>query len=107
MALVALWGIYEGVLSQHSVVNLYKFRQERNELKQQLAEAEAKRDDLKRRLELLETDSFEVERLARETMGLAREGEIIYRYDEPSPEGLGDAPLTPPIVDEAEESPDQ
>lgn len=107
MAIVALWAIYEGVLSQHSLLNLYKFRQERNQLKQQLAEAQAKRDDLKRRIELLETDSFEIERLARENLGFAKKGEIIYRYEEPAPEDPEEVPLTPPIVDEGEEKPDQ
>jgi len=102
LVLLAVWAVYEGFLSGHSVLNLYRFKQERNELRRQLAEAEARRDELKRRLELLETDPFTLEKLAREEMGLARPGEIVYRYEEPAAESKPQGPLTPPIVDEAQ-----
>lgn len=107
LAIVALWIVYEGILSQHSIVNLYKFRQERNQLKQELAAAEARRDSVKKQLEMLESDDFIIEKLAREKLGLAREGEIIYRYEQPAPEGLEEAPLAPPIVDEGDEEPER
>jgi cell division protein FtsB len=103
IAFVALWIVYEGLLSQHSVLNLYKFGQERDQLKQELAAAEAKRDSLKKQIGLLQSDDFTMEKLAREKMGLAREGEIIYRYEDAAPEDLGESPLNPPIVDEGEE----
>jgi len=104
LAIVALWIVYEGLLSQHSVLNLYKFKQERDQREKALAAAEAKRDSLKLQLQLLESDDFTMEKLAREKMGWAREGEIIYRYEESDPETTGEAPLTPPIIDEGEEA---
>jgi cell division protein FtsB len=108
LALILLWIVYEGLLSQHSVVNLYKFRQERDRLAQELAAAEAKRDSLKTQVGLLESDKFTIEKLAREKMGLAKEGEIIYRYEEPATESSEETPLTPPIVDEGDqEKPDE
>ncbi len=96
------WTLYEGVLSQHSVVNLYKFRQERNRLREELTQAEARRDALRQRLELIETDSFAQEKLARESLWLVKEGEILYRYEDPAPREGGEAPLMPPILDEGE-----
>jgi len=107
LGLVALWIVYEGLISTHSVVNLYKFGQERDQLKQDLAAAEARRDSLKTQLDRLESDDFIIEKLAREKLGLAREGEIIYRYEQQVPDGLDEAPLTPPIFDEGEEPPEQ
>jgi cell division protein FtsB len=102
IVIVLAWIVYEGALSQHSVVNLYKFKKEKSQLEQELATAEAKRDSLKRQIELIESDDFTIEKLAREKMGLAKEGEIIYRYEEPAEEESEEAPLTPPIVDEGD-----
>lgn len=102
--MIALWAVYEGLLSQHSVLNLWKFRQQRDELRQELAEAEARRDDLKEKIALIENDEFALEKLAREKLGFVKEGEILYKYEDPVIEEGGEAPITPEIVDEDEES---
>jgi cell division protein FtsB len=96
---IAAWALYEGLISQHSAINLVKFEHEREGLRQELADAQAKRDELRRKIDLIEHDDFTIEKLAREKMGLVREGEILYRYEDP-PETDSEAPLTPPIVDE-------
>jgi cell division protein FtsB len=101
---IAAWAVYEGLISQHSVINLVKFEREREGLRQELADAQAKRDELRSKIDLIESDEFTIEKLAREKMGLVREGEILYRYEDP-PETDAEAPLTPPIVDEGETAP--
>jgi cell division protein FtsB len=101
---IAAWAVYEGLISQHSVINLVKFERERDGLRQELADARAKRDDLRMKIDLIDRDEFTIEKLAREKMGLVREGEILYRYEEPPESGV-EAPLTPPIVDEGGRTP--
>lgn len=101
--MIALWAVYEGLVSHHSVLNLWKFRQQRDELRQELAEAEARRDDLKEKIALIENDEFALEKLAREQLGFVKEGEILYKYEDPVIEEGGEAPITPEIVDEDEE----
>ncbi len=104
LVLIALWAVYEGLISQHSVINLVRFERQREGLRQDLADAQARRDDLRKKIDVIESDEFEIEKLAREKMGLVREGEILYRYEEP-PESGAEAPLTPSIVDEGEAAP--
>ena len=100
--MIALWAVYEGVLSNHSLLNLWEYRQQTDDLRQQLAEAEARRDELRERIELIETDEFELEKLAREKLGFVKEGEILYKYEDPPLDKTGEAPITPEIVEEDE-----
>ncbi len=67
--------------------NMWKLRKQRAELQAELKELESRNRDLTGELELLggdaETDErtrFELERLAREEHGMAREDELIYRF---------------------------
>ena len=67
--------------------NMWKLREQKAQLQADLKELEDRKRDLTGELELLEGDSetdertrFELERLAREEHGLAREDELIYRF---------------------------
>ena len=67
--------------------NMWKLRNQRAELQAELKELESRNRDLTGELELLGGDAeadertrFELERLAREEHGMAREDELIYRF---------------------------
>ena len=67
--------------------NMWKLREQKAELEAELRVLESRKRDLTNELELLEGDSesdertrFELERLAREEHGMAREDELIYRF---------------------------
>jgi len=99
---VVAWALFEGLLSQHSFIKLSSFRQQTEELRQQVAQAEAERADFKEKLRRLETDPYFLEKLAREKLGLVKEGEILYRYEEPAEEAENRGPVRTPIIDEGE-----
>ncbi len=67
--------------------NMWKLREQKDQLQAELKELESRKRELTGELELLEGDSesdertrFELERLAREEHGMAREDELIYRF---------------------------
>ena len=69
--------------------NMWKLREQRAGLQAELKELESRNRDLTGELELLGGDAeadertrFELERLAREEHGMAREDELIYRFPE-------------------------
>jgi cell division protein FtsB len=99
---VIAWALFEGLLSQHSLIKLREFRHRRDDLQQQVAQAENQRAEYKKSLERLENDPYFVEKLARERLGLVKEGEIVYRFEEPPPQSSDQGPVRTPIVDEKE-----
>lgn len=67
--------------------NMWKLGKQRSGLQAELKELESRKQDLTGELELLGGDAeadertrFELERLAREEHGMAREDELIYRF---------------------------
>lgn len=72
---------------KYSWNNIVKLRKQKHQLQSELKKLEFQKRDLTKKFELLEGDSetdertrFELERLAREEHGMAREDELIYRF---------------------------
>jgi len=61
---------------------LQDLRQKNRDLEKRIDELQLENLTLKEKQELLENDPYYLEKVAREKMGVAREGEIIYRIDE-------------------------
>ncbi len=62
-----------------SYTKLEELRQRNFDLKRKMLELEAKHEELLREKRRLEDDPEYLEHVAREKMGLGREGEVIYR----------------------------
>ena len=61
---------------------LQNLRQKNRELEAKIEELKQENLALKEKEQLLKTDPFYLEKVAREKMGVAREGEVIYRIAE-------------------------
>ncbi|MGH9324952.1 MAG: FtsB family cell division protein [Vicinamibacteria bacterium] len=75
-ALNALFG-------DRGVLGLLKAREEHDTLLRQVQDLEAANERLSEEIRALRTDPLVVERLARETLGMAREGEIVLTVRQP------------------------
>ncbi|MGB9771898.1 MAG: FtsB family cell division protein [Candidatus Kapaibacteriota bacterium] len=75
--LVAL-GVYHLVFSNFGFLNKRKLEKEKKELLNEIKNELNIRDSLENRIKMLETDSLEIEKVAREKYGLVKEGEEIY-----------------------------
>jgi cell division protein FtsB len=62
---------------ERGVLALMKAREEHDALAREVAELEAANDALSAEIRALKSDPLVVERLAREVLGMAREGEIV------------------------------
>ena len=83
-ALIGL-SVYFGLFGgEYSVFEVRRVRAENLELEQRLTEVKWANDSLRTWAEALETDSWTIERLARERYGMIREGEILYRIAAPA-----------------------
>ncbi len=72
------WVGYILFFSNYGFVRKWQLEKERKELLNQIREEIRRRDSLEQRIKLLETDTLEIERIAREIYGLVKEGEEIY-----------------------------
>lgn len=84
---------------------MWELEQRRSELEMTVSELEAQRMDLTSELRILKKDPasdtqlrMNIERKAREEFGMARDGEMVFRFKEDGPEqidGAGKNPLAP------------
>jgi len=86
VAIVAAFG-YLFIGGTYGWYNLWKLREQRDQLQVELQSVEEQKRDLTYDLELLQGDvdideraRFELERVAREKHGMARNDELIYRF---------------------------
>ena len=61
---------------------LQDLKQKNRELETSIQELQKENVSLKEKKELLESDPFYLEKVAREKMGVTREGEVIYKITE-------------------------
>ena len=71
-------GILAAFVGRGGYFDLSRHRDQRQEARQQLAEQQARNDDLQRTIELLEHDPAAKERIAREELGMASPGEVQF-----------------------------
>ena len=68
------------------VVHIQRLRERRRELQAEIERLEQQNVQLRKESALLKEDSLYIERVARKKLGVARPGEVIYRFgDETSP----------------------
>jgi cell division protein FtsB len=71
----------------YGLLNILRLREERRVLQTQIRELEGARDSLKLLITKLKYDKKEIERVARETYGMARPGEQIIKFVDPQDTG--------------------
>lgn len=75
------------IFGSGGVVDLNRLRSERDHLAEALFVRIRENARLVRRIEALRTSDRELERLARQELGLVRENEIVYRFDDGRADG--------------------
>ncbi len=71
------------IFGEMGVVKYYRMKAQYNALTQEIAELKQNNVRLRAEVQALKTDPAYVERIARDKLGLARKGEIVYYYGEP------------------------
>ena len=74
--------VYLFVFSKYGYLRMRELQEENNDLEGRVADVERKNEELETEIGRLEDDMEAVERLAREELGLVKEGETIYRFIE-------------------------
>lgn len=82
--------IIQDVLGTHGVLAMHHSQKQATELHNQIKQLDQENRKLQGRVERLKTDPAAIERIAREEMGLARPGEMIF----PLPPRPGDSQST-------------
>ena len=70
------------VLFLPQILQIQQLRERRRELQKEITRLEQENSQLQQESKLLKDDSLYIERVARKKMGVAREGEVIYRFDD-------------------------
>ena len=64
------------------VAHVYALYQENEKIKSNIQELESKNEGLRKKIELLQNDSSYIEKMAREELGMIKQSEKIYRFEE-------------------------
>lgn len=84
-----------GTVGARSWRDLDRSRDRQTELQEKIEETEARIDALDRRIRRLRSDPLLVERLAREELGLVRDGDVVFLLPREAPRPRTDPPLPP------------
>jgi cell division protein FtsB len=92
LALVAL-GVHD-IFGEHGFIAMRRTAREIDEMRDEISKLDAENKTLADQVGALKSDPRMIERIAREEMGLARPGEMIFKVPaDPAPSGsAGDAP---------------
>ena len=69
------------VLFLPQLLQIQQLRERRRELRKEIERLEKENSQLRQETKLLRDDPLYIERVARKKLGVAREGEVIYRFD--------------------------
>ena len=98
----AVWlfclAIFVFVIFLPSYTRMQDLRQKNAEYAAEIADLKRQHTKLKREKMLLEKDPIYLEKVAREKMGLIREGEVVYRLNNPPVNAV--SPKTPALATE-------
>lgn len=75
--------VLNSLFGERGILGLWKARAEYQRLLREVEALEAENDTLSSRIHALRSDPLVVERLARETLGMAREGEVVLTIRHP------------------------
>jgi cell division protein FtsL len=81
--LLVLYFIVTRVVGEMGVVKYYRMRAQRTALTEEISKLKQDNARLRKEVSSLKNDSSYIERVARDKLGLARPGEIVYYYGEP------------------------
>ena len=82
--------IYLAVWGDRGLIHLARLGEEQRHLEKQVRQLLSENTDLKSRIERVHGDDFFLEKVARETLGLVRDYEIIYRRGIPGESNADD-----------------
>jgi cell division protein FtsB len=82
-ALVVFYLLTSFIFGEMGLIKYYRMQAQYNSLTQEIATLKQDNARLLRDVHALKTDPDYLEILARDKLGLARQGEIVYYYDEP------------------------
>jgi len=85
LALLALF--LHDVFGTHGVLAMLRTQKEIKQIREQIGKIDAENKSLSNEVNALKTDPKAIERIAREDMGLARPGELIYKLPDSAPPG--------------------
>ena len=80
-ALFLVLFVVAAVYGGHGLVHLLRMDVEQHELERMVFERQQRNEQLRQRIQRLQTDDRYIEKLARERLGMVKPGEIIYRTD--------------------------
>lgn len=78
--LLAVFLVYSFFAGHYGFLRLFSLLDEKKELKLEAKKLEARIMEMEKRKEKLKSDSFYLEKEAREKLGMARENERIYKF---------------------------
>lgn len=81
-ALLAVYLLASFILGEMGLVKYYRMKAQYQALNEDIAELKQDNAKLLKEVRLLKTDPACIERIARDKLGLARPGEIVYYYGE-------------------------
>jgi len=81
--LLALYFVVTRVVGEMGVVKYYRMKAQCTALTGEIAQLKQDNVRLRKEVSSLKYDSAYIERMARDKLGLARPGEIVYYYGEP------------------------
>ena len=67
------------VFHENGILNAYRFEQEQVKMKDTNERLRRQNDMLRKNIQALKTDTYAIEKIAREKLNLAKSGEKIYR----------------------------
>ena len=76
-----IWAAFFAVLFLPQLLQIQQLRERRQELQKEIQRLEQENSQLRQETRLLKEDSLYIERVARKKLGVAREGEVIYHFD--------------------------
>jgi len=92
-ALVLL--LIQDVFGTHGVLAMRRAQKETMQVQQEIDQINAENQQLQNKVKSLKSDSQTIEKIAREEMGLARPGEIIFKLQPKQPDAAAPSPANP------------
>ena len=91
IAALAVIGIFllvlvGSVLGDGGLIRIYQLTKDRENLQSRIGVEEVRQQELLGRIAALKDDPGELERIAREELGMVREGEIVFDFRPPGPQ---------------------
>jgi cell division protein FtsB len=95
LGVLSLFVFMNGVFGQNGYVAMRRARADAERLKQEIHQLNEENQNLSGEVRALKTDPAAVEKVAREEMGLARPGELVFRLPD-AKENPQESPTAPP-----------